>query len=185
MSDKPEGTKDMAQRPPYVHRSEKDFGEVKWRGRCQCGQVRYKVNQEKPLKAKFCHCRGCQMTHAAPFQWAAIFKKESLLFDKGAEGLAFYSSTNKTRDYSLPTKVFCSWCRSPIMDEGRNVCLLFPESIECGDTDAERLEWRKAFEVDCHIFYNQRILEIPDGKPKWAGMDEDSEMVDDMGKPTK
>ncbi|PYI17485.1 hypothetical protein BO99DRAFT_404331 [Aspergillus violaceofuscus CBS 115571] len=125
------------------------------------------------------------MTHAAPFQWAAIFHKENLLFEKGAEGLAFYSSTNKTRDYSLPTKVFCSWCRSPIMDEGRNVCLLFPESIECGDTDAERLEWRKAFEVDCHIFYNQRIVEIPDGKPKWAGMDEDSERVDDMGKPTE
>jgi hypothetical protein len=32
-----------------------------------------------------------------------------------------------------------------------------------------------------HIFYSKRVVEIPDGKPKWAGMDEASELLDDYG----
>lgn len=32
-----------------------------------------------------------------------------------------------------------------------------------------------------HIFYSKRMVEIPDGKPKWAGMDEASELLDDYG----
>ena len=32
-----------------------------------------------------------------------------------------------------------------------------------------------------HIFYSKRVVEIPDGKPKWSGMDEAREPLDDMG----
>lgn len=50
-------------RPPYLIQSPEDFGEIKWRGKCHCGQVSYSLNMERPLKAKFCHCRGCQLMH--------------------------------------------------------------------------------------------------------------------------
>lgn len=33
------------------------------------------------------------------------------------------------------------------MDEGRNVCLLFPESIEFGDTDEDYHKFKTTFEV--------------------------------------
>ena len=29
-----------------------------------------------------------------------------------------------------------------------------------------------------HIFYDQRVVDIPDGKPKWKGLDEKSEQLD-------
>ena len=50
-------------RPPYKIQTDEEFGPVKWTGRCQCGQVEYKLNREKPLKSKYCHCRGCQVLH--------------------------------------------------------------------------------------------------------------------------
>lgn len=50
-------------RPPYLIQSPEDFGEIKWRGKCHCGQISYSLNMERPLKAKFCHCRGCQLMH--------------------------------------------------------------------------------------------------------------------------
>lgn len=49
--------------------------------------------------------------------------------------------------YKLPCKVYCSYCNSPIMDEGRNVCLVFPELIDLAANDGEQSTRRKAFEV--------------------------------------
>ncbi|KAL1850247.1 hypothetical protein Plec18170_006942 [Paecilomyces lecythidis] len=142
-----DGKEEWKHRPPYEIRSMKDFGEVKWRGSCQCGRVTYMLNRDKPLAAKFCHCRGCQVMHGAPFQWAAIFHKEDMMFKNGSQGLSFYASGEKSRDYQTPTKVSCSFCRTPIMDEGRRVVLIFPELIDFGHTDEEQRERRRVFEV--------------------------------------
>lgn len=180
-SERPMESEEWKRRPPYLIQSPEEFGPVKWQAKCQCGQVTYKISREKPLKAKYCHCRGCQVMHGAPFQWAAIFHKSDLTFDRGAHGLSFYSSAHSTREYEVPTKVSCSFCRTPIMDEGRNVCLIFPEAIVAGDSDKERQGWREAFAPDCHIFYDKRCIEILDGKTKWSGMDEESDLVDDYG----
>jgi hypothetical protein len=131
---------DPSNRPPYSQRSAEEFGEVKWRAHCQCGQVSYKLRRERPMKAKFCHCRGCQVMHGAPFQWAAIFKKEDVLFDNGTKGLSFYASTERNTKYQTPTKVSCSVCRAPIMDEGRNMCLMFPQLIDFSHSPEEQRE---------------------------------------------
>ena len=63
------------------------------------------------------------------------------------------------------------------------MCLVFPESIDIGESPEERQEWRAAFDVNCHIFYADRVLEITDGKKKWAGIDDNSELLDDEGNP--
>ena len=34
----------------------------------------------------------------------------------------------------------------------------------------------------CHIFYGKRVLDIPDGKPKWSGIDEQSDLLDEEGR---
>ncbi|KAL5340638.1 Mss4-like protein [Aspergillus crustosus] len=198
MPEKDHGYKD---RPPYQIRSDKELGPIKWRASCNCGKVTYKINRQEPLTAKYCHCRGCQKTHGAPFQWCGVFHKSDLVFTKGTEGLSFYSSQDKSRDYQLPTKVACDHCRSPIMDEGRNVCLIFPELIDYEESGTDHDTWRKAFEPKyvpvilnspkrsktngcrMHIFYTHRAMDVPDGKPKWAGLDEKSDALDDHGNP--
>ncbi|KAL2874061.1 hypothetical protein SGCOL_010742 [Colletotrichum sp. CLE4] len=146
----------------------------KIRGACQCGQVTYWLSKDEPLASKFCHCRDCQKMHGAPFQWAAIFHKEDLAFDNGVDGLAFYSSGKNLQGHDLPCKVSCGFCGSRIMDEGRNMVLLFPGLLHF---DGE--EKRKKFDVQKHIFYGQRVVDLPDGKPKWSGLDEKSELMEE------
>jgi hypothetical protein len=136
---------DYTRRPPYLLQPLQEFGEVKWHAQCQCGQVKYALRRERPLNAKFCHCRQCQVLHGAPFQWAAIYPKEDIRFEKGAEGLSFYAAGEKNNKYQTPTKVSCSFCRTPIMDEGRNVCLLFPQLIDLSDSPDEQRQRVQTF----------------------------------------
>lgn len=76
------------------------------------------------------------------------------------------------------------------MNEGRNMALLFPTLLKF-QNEAQK----KNFEVQyvapgigfedyisdsicrCHIFYPQRVVDLPDGKPKWAGLDGKSDLV--------
>lgn len=30
-----------------------------------------------------------------------------------------------------------------------------------------------------HMFYSQRVMDIPDGLPKWSGINEDSDLIED------
>jgi hypothetical protein len=76
--------------------------------------------------------RKCVLTFssAAPFQWAAIFHKDDINFKHGHHNLEWYDPTTKSTEHQLPCKVRCSFCHSPIMDEGRNMILLFPSLIK-------------------------------------------------------
>ncbi|KAH8681093.1 Mss4-like protein [Xylariales sp. PMI_506] len=169
--------KDWQNLPPYGAVKGEAVFEKKHEGSCHCGKVRYWLSRDKPLTAKYCHCRECQILHGAPFQWAAIFHKEDMLFERGIEGLSFYHSAEHTLGHELPCKVSCTYCRTPIMDEGRRMALIFPTLIKF-----ENKAQRDMFYPDCHIFYAQRIVDILDGKPKWRSMDgtETAELLVDM-----
>lgn len=76
---------------------------------------------------------------AAPFQWAAIFHKTDINFTNGHHDLEWYDPTSKSIEHKLPCKVRCKYCHSPIMDEGRNMILLFPSLIHLKDDEAKAL----------------------------------------------
>ncbi|TQB76596.1 hypothetical protein MPDQ_007517 [Monascus purpureus] len=160
-------------RPPYLTLKPDEFGPVTWRGRCHCGNIRYSLRREMPLNAKYCHCRGCQVMHGAPFQWAAIFHKSDMTFANGSCGLEFYSSLNQSSEYGTPTKVSCCHCRTPIMDEGRRVCLLFPTLIDLSGWDNETMERRKAFEArsrGSYLITDHILGELPEIKNYKVGL---------------
>lgn len=111
----------------------------------------------------------------APFQWAALFHKKSVRFLKGVEKLMFFYSQDKTPRHVLPCKVSCSICHSPMADDGRNMWMSFPTLFKFPDSKPP-----EAFRPSCHIFYNQRCIDISDDKPKWAGHQDDSEQIQDL-----
>ena len=128
-------------RPPYAPSTDPDHGEFHrvYSAACFCGQVQFEVGKKKPEDAKFCHCPTCQKLHGAPFQWAAILHKHHVRFTAGAEQLVYWNPTAKSADYVLPCKVSCGKCRTPVMDEGRNMALLFPTLIQFPDREARKL----------------------------------------------
>jgi len=110
----------------------------------------------------------------APFQWAAIFHKDDINFTHGHHDLGWYESAEKTTEHKLPCKVSCAYCRTPIMDEGRNMILLFPTLIKFKSP-----EEKKRFDPSCHMFYGSRVVDILDGKPKWTGINGQSDLIED------
>jgi hypothetical protein len=61
------------------------------------------------------------------------------------------------------------------MDEGRNMILLFPTLIHF---KGKREDMAK-FAPSCHMFYGRRVVDIPDGKPKWSGINNESELMEE------
>ncbi|KAJ4308221.1 hypothetical protein N0V94_009446 [Neodidymelliopsis sp. IMI 364377] len=169
------GISEWKQRPPYrVHDKKVDNFDVKYEANCHCGKVQYQLSRREPLDSKLCHCTTCQTQHAAPFQWAAIFHKDDINFTNGHHNLEWYDPSEKSIEHKLPCKVRCSYCHSPIMDEGRNMILLFPSLIHL-KTDEDKAY----FKPRCHMFYGQRVMDIPDGLPKWSGINNESDLIED------
>ena len=187
------------QQAPYQS-AEAGF-DAKYTARCMCGEVQYAVDCD-PVAAKYCHCTSCQQLHGelmlgsvgkcvwlieccsaaknpnnvcitgAPFQWAALFHKKSLRFLKGVDKLMFFYSQDKEPVHKLPCKVACSKCHSPIADEGRNMWMSFPTLFKFDNKQIP-----EAFKPSCHIFYQQRVIDVKDGKPKWSKHQDQSELV--------
>lgn len=128
-SDVPDKDKWKYRAPYRIHEKNEHF-DTKHEGECHCGKVKFQLSREAPLASKLCHCTTCQLQHAAPFQWAAIFHKEDINFAHGHHNLEWYDPTTKSTEHQLPCKVRCAYCHSPIMDEGRNMILLFPSLIK-------------------------------------------------------
>jgi len=90
--------------------------------------------------------------------------------------LYFYSAsldkgwTNRNaHKRQAPLKVSCTHCRSPVGDESEHMwlafCPLFGFSKEETPGGVP-----KAFQHSCHLFYQQRCIDIPDKKEKWEGL---------------
>lgn len=98
-------------------------------------------------------------SQGAPFQWAAIFHKSDMAFENGIENLRFYNSGSKSLEHELPCKVSCSQCGTLIMDEGRNMALLFPTLLLFQNETQ-----KKKFEVQyvaLHVCFEEHISDTP------------------------
>jgi len=169
-----EGLNEWKSRAPYsIHESNDKFNAI-YEASCHCGRVKYELSRKEPLDSKLCHCTTCQTQHAAPFQWAAIFHKEDISFAHGHHNLEWYDPSSKSVEHKLPCKVRCNFCHSPILDEGRNMILLFPSLIKF-----KSKKERELFKPRLHMFYGQRVVDVPDGLPKWSGMADESDLIED------
>ncbi|TFK81926.1 hypothetical protein K466DRAFT_501264 [Polyporus arcularius HHB13444] len=166
---------DFMHKPPYEWKSEGYLFKPKYYSECWCGNVAFEFHGD-PVDAKHCHCKQCQHLHGAPFQWAVIFPKTSVRMVKNVNNsLHFFSTQRRKGVHDVPCKVSCDECRSPIFDEGRNTVLAYPSAFKFPD--------RKVplnFQPTAHIFYSERVMEVPDGVPKWSGHKGASELMPEL-----
>ncbi|KAI0360094.1 hypothetical protein OH77DRAFT_1509296 [Trametes cingulata] len=166
---------DFMHKPPYAWKPKDDAFKAKYYSQCWCGNVAFEFHGD-PIDAKHCHCKQCQHLHGAPFQWAVIFPKTSVRMVKNENNsLHFFSTATRKGTHHVPCKVSCDQCRSPIFDEGKNTVLAYPSSFKFPD--------RKVpldFQPTAHIFYSERVMEVPDGVPKWSGHKGISELLPEL-----
>ncbi|SJX62147.1 uncharacterized protein SRS1_12995 [Sporisorium reilianum f. sp. reilianum] len=159
------------QKPPYSWQS--DEFQVKYRAKCWCGKLEFEYHGD-PIDAKHCHCTQCQRLHGAPFQWAALFHKTSVRLAQHCDplNLDFFSTQEGHSEHSVPCKISCRNCRSPMADEGRNMVMAYPSSFVFKDNHVPAV-----FAPTAHIFYAERVLDLDDDIPKWAGHKNTSEQL--------
>lgn len=148
---------------------------------CFCGTTQWEL-QGDALSSMYCHCETCQRLHGAPYQWAAIIHKTHMRFTSPISTLFFYSASRKEAVYDLPVKVSCKECRSPIMDEGRNMLLLFPEFIQFPRDESDRKVVPTEWKASHHMFYGRRVADMHDGLEKYLTKKGEGK-CDDEGRP--
>ncbi|KAL1673068.1 Mss4-like protein [Schizophyllum commune] len=172
-------TDDWMQHPPYGPPPDKDDRKIYFTATCHCKSVKYAILTEEPMEAKFCHCTDCHKLFGSPAQWTAMLEKTDVHFLSGVDNLAFYHLADSSHERKLPCKIACRTCRSPVMDEGRKILVIYPSLIDFDELPGRLTpaEAKKKFFPTCHIFYEQRVDDYVDGKTKYKGHKEEGETI--------
>ncbi len=79
------------------------MADFKITGGCQCGAVRYTIT-EPAVDTHHCHCGICRKLHGAIFVTLSVFPRAGFKFDKGANNLGTFNSSEKLHRH------FCKTC---------------------------------------------------------------------------
>ena len=128
--------------------------EQSYDGVCFCGAVGFTV-QAAPVASGYCHCESCRHWSAGPVNAFTLWKPESLKVIRGSDSIGTYNKT--------PTS-YRKWCRKC----GGH---LYTDHPLWGVVDVYAATLPKLrFEPGLHVNYQETVLPIRDGKPKFKDM---------------
>jgi len=142
-----------------------------YNGECFCGAVQFEVSGA-PVAMGYCHCDSCRHWSAGPVNAFTLWQPESLRILQGAEHIGTYSKTRKS------LRKWCANCGGHLFTEHPLWKLV--------DVYAAVLP-TLPFEPGVHVNYQETVLQIHDGKPKFKDVPAEmggsgetiSELVDD------
>jgi hypothetical protein len=123
-------------------------------GACFCGTVKFEVSGE-PVAMGYCHCASCRHWSAGPVNAFSLWKPDAL---KVTEGAAHIGTYNKT---PISFRKWCKTCGGHLFTDHPTMGLV--------DIYAAMLPQLK-FEPGVHVNYQETVLHIHDGKPKFKDM---------------
>jgi len=123
-------------------------------GRCFCGEVQFEVS-DRPVAMGYCHCESCRQWSAGPVNAFSLWKPQSLRITHGADSIGTYNKT------PISYRKWCVKCGGHLFTEHPTMDLV--------DIYAAMLPWLK-FEPEVHVNYQETVLPIRDGKPKFKDM---------------
>ncbi len=131
---------------------------IKYNASCFCGNVEFAL-KGNPLLTGYCHCESCRNWSGTPVNAFTLWKKEQLTFVKGKENVSSFSKTQKCIRH---------WCKNC----GGN---LFTELTQKGLVDVfSGVIHNFEFAPDVHVHYQEKVLQIKDGLPKYKDLPETS-----------
>ena len=120
-------------------------------GSCFCGEVQFEVSGQ-PTAMGYCHCVSCRQWSAGPVNAFTLWKPEALRVTHGAASIGTYNKT------PISYRKWCKKCGGHLFTEHPTMGLV--------DVYAALLP-RMSFEPGVHVHYQETVLPIRDGKPKF------------------
>ncbi|HTT00525.1 MAG TPA: GFA family protein [Steroidobacteraceae bacterium] len=123
-------------------------------GRCFCGKVQFEVTGA-PVGMGYCHCESCRHWSASPVNAFTLWKPEALRIVSGAASVGVYSKAPTSE------RKWCTHCGGH----------LFTQHPLWGVVDVyAAMLPQLRFEPALHVNYQETVLRIRDGKPKFKDM---------------
>ena len=123
-------------------------------GRCFCGEVQFEVAGQ-PAGMGYCHCESCRRWSAGPVNAFTLWKPEALKVNRGGDSIGTYNKTPVS---------YRKWCKKC----GGHLFTVHPP-LGLVDVYAAMLPTLH-FEAGVHVNYQETVLPIRDGKPKFKDM---------------
>ncbi|WP_339950095.1 GFA family protein [uncultured Albimonas sp.] len=123
-------------------------------GRCFCGAVTVEVEGE-PLVQGFCHCGDCRGWSAAPVTAYSLWPAAKVRITAGEDRLTRFTRDGRTVRRS------CAHCGGSVLSEQTGHGLI--------DVYASILSGF-GFAPQAHVHYAERMIDMPDGLPKFRDM---------------
>ncbi len=123
---------------------------------CSCGAVQIEADGE-PIIQCYCHCNSCRQFSGAPVNAPVLWPRDKIRFVKGEDKLRHYSASG----HSEGGRYSCSICNGPV-----GVYLFDAGLFDIFAGLVRDLEFRPTL----HINYENAILPIRDGLPKFKDM---------------
>lgn len=123
-------------------------------GKCFCGSVQFTVTGE-PVAMGYCHCESCRHWSAGPVNAFSLWKPDAL---KVTQGMAKIGTYNKT---PVSYRKWCQVCGGHLFSDHPTMGLV--------DIYAAMLP-ALAFTPGVHVNYQETVLHIHDGLPKFKDM---------------
>lgn len=125
-----------------------------YKGSCFCGAVELSVTGS-PEGMGFCHCASCRSWGAAPVNAFTLWKPESVKVTKGEGNIGVYHKTETSH------RQFCKTCGGHVMTAHPPFNLI--------DVYAATIP-ELAFAPQLHIHYQEKVLPLRDGLPKFRDL---------------
>lgn len=125
---------------------------------CTCGNVSFDIQGQPRFRAR-CHCTICQRFNTAPFGDIVVFRADDV--ELPAAGTVDFQT------YRAPPNVrrgVCSSCNQPVLERFESP--LFPK---LRFVPAALMDPGDLPEVSFDVFYERRVADIDDGRPKYTG----------------
>jgi hypothetical protein len=128
-----------------------------YKGSCYCGAVTVTV-KGPPAAAGYCHCLECRKWHSAPINAFGIWSNDNVTI----EGPTTTSTVSE-----VSGRVSCSKCGGCIanLKPTMGMTAVYPMTL-AGPEDTFK------FEPAFHIFYEERVMDVSDGLPKFVDVPE-------------
>jgi hypothetical protein len=124
-----------------------------YNGECFCGAIGLRATG-KPDVMGYCHCRSCRSWSGGPVNAFTIWKPEAVQVTKGKEHLATYHKTDVSH------RQYCRLCGGHLMTVHPPLGVIDVFSATLPDLP---------FAPAVHVNYQETVLPMQDGLPKFKG----------------